>query len=267
MNYRISASTAALVATLAFGFCCFVAGQSSPPLTAAPAFSVASIKPREFMGQGRQGMSISGDRVTISFLDVLGLVRMAYDLQNYQVFGEKGWMGETTYEIVAKTEAGVIPSFAEAHLMLRALLVERFQLRFHRETRSAPIYVLTYEKANSALKESVGQGQLNISGPAGGSQRSLTMKRVPMAQLAVMLSNMTGRPVVDHTGLSGPYDFTLQWARTQDQAADSSTVEAEAAVGPSIFTAVREQLGLRLVPQTGPIEVLVIDHVERPSEN
>jgi uncharacterized protein (TIGR03435 family) len=149
--------------------------------------------------------------------------------------------------------------------MLRALVEERFQLKTHAETREMPIYALVVGKAGKlipAAPESqgpmmrMGRGQLNG-------------KKVPMAMLAQQISQQLGRAVVDKTELKGDFDFTLEWTpepgqgrvhpRASDSAADSS--------GPTIFTAVQEQLGLRLESQKGPVEIIVIDSVAKPTEN
>ena len=163
--------------------------------------------------------------------------------------------------------------------MLQTLLADRFKLTTHRTTKELPIYSLVVAKGGSKLHEA-NSGE--IKGPDGrpeppGSSligfRSgeLTGQNLEMDQLARLLTEQTGRTVVDNTGLKGNYDLTLNW--TPDQIApnglagggpDSSTSSEP---GPSIFTAIQEQLGLKLQSQKGPVEILVIDHVERPSEN
>ena len=170
--------------------------------------------------------------------------------------------------------------------MLQVLLVDRFKLAVHRETKELPIYSLVVAKGGSKLHEAKpGDTYPNgIKGPDGrpvprGShfmrmgRGELTAQGIGMDDIAHLLTRQTGRTVVDNTGLKGNYDFTLHW--TPDQIAptpngpgsggpDSSTSSES---GPSIFTAIQEQLGLKLESQKGPVEILVVDHVERPSEN
>jgi uncharacterized protein (TIGR03435 family) len=137
--------------------------------------------------------------------------------------------------------------------MLQNLLADRFQLKLHRESKDAPIYALVVAKNGPKLKESAPGAQ----GSIGMSQGNLSARGVPVAALADQLSGpvfQLGRPVIDRTGISGIYDFTLDWA------SDDSA--------PSVFTALQEQLGLKLEAQKGSVEVLVVDSMERkPSAN
>jgi uncharacterized protein (TIGR03435 family) len=140
--------------------------------------------------------------------------------------------------------------------MMRALLVERFGLKFHFEKRESPVYAMVVGKSGPKLKESTAD-QLSVTVRSA----QLTVAKATMDRLAIQLSSSMDRPVFDKTGLRGFYDFTLDW--TSDfggpPTADSNGVD--------IFTALQEQLGLKLEPQKAPIEMLVIDHAQRPSEN
>jgi uncharacterized protein (TIGR03435 family) len=141
--------------------------------------------------------------------------------------------------------------------MIQNLLADRFSLKFHRENREQPVYALVLAKGGARLKANSdgGVGATNTSVRPGKSRMDGTA--VSMELLAGYIGNRLGQIVVDKTGLSGGYDFTLEWS--PDQAADSSA--------PSLVTALREQLGLRLEWQKSPVEVLVIDTLEKPSEN
>jgi uncharacterized protein (TIGR03435 family) len=141
---------------------------------------------------------------------------------------------------------------------VRALLADRFQLLVHKEIKDQPIYALAVSKNGAKLQEAkeIGprQGMNTNRGRMQGFAASTEM-------LSQVLSNITGRPVVDKTGLTAKYDFVLEWTPDLGTAADS------APVGPTIFTALQEQLGLRLEPQRGPVPNIVIDRAEKPSEN
>lgn len=137
-------------------------------------------------------------------------------------------------------------------LMLQTLLADRFRLVLHRETKQLPVYELIVAKGGPKLKESAEDASTFLHTDA----KSITAAKVAMPMFVKLLSQQMGRSVLDKTGLSENYDFKLEW--TPDEANGD---------GPSIFTAIQEQLGLKLEPSKGPVEVLVIDHAEKPSEN
>jgi len=153
---------------------------------------------------------------------------------------------------------------------LRSLLADRFQLALHSETKEQPVYALVVNKGGPKLQESTEpRGLIRKMG-----RGTLKAQAVELGMLALNLSNELGRSVFDKTGLAGKYDFELKWAPSQDSAAQlgAPPQTAEFALpadpdGPSIFTALQEQLGLRLESGKGPVEVLVIDRAERPSKN
>jgi uncharacterized protein (TIGR03435 family) len=163
-------------------------------------------------------------------------------------------------------------------LMIRSLLEERFQLRSHSEMRELPVYVLSVGKDGSKLKTAI-EGAPGLEGMSPGSTRTdgsngkaqMVGTAVPMRTLVVLLSQQLQRPVIDKTNLTGTFDFALKWFGAPNPAAVFTAgpeipppAESD---GPSIFAAVQEQLGLKLDSAKGPAEVLIIDRVERPSEN
>uniref|UniRef100_Q01V15 Peptidase M56, BlaR1 n=1 Tax=Solibacter usitatus (strain Ellin6076) TaxID=234267 RepID=Q01V15_SOLUE len=262
-----------------------------------PAFQAASIKPNTAANpRGRMVRPQPGGRLTSENAPLLMLIQNAYSLQAFQVAGGPEWINTTGYDIEAKPEGTV--DRPPMWLMLQTLLADRFKLALHRETRELPLYALTTGKNGfkpPAPKEGVcislppdappgpalpppgslaqcGKVRINLS-PAG-----LKMEggKVQMAELVRMLAAAMGRPVLDRTGFTGEFDVNLSF--TPDQ----STMGLPGAGGPrdmggpqlatdpdrpTIFAALQEQLGLKLVTAKGPVEVLVIDHVERPSEN
>jgi uncharacterized protein (TIGR03435 family) len=237
------------------------AQQQQP--TSPLAFEVASIRPHKGMYTVVR-VSISGPKVTIEAYSLLGLIMDAYHLNaSYQISGGPNWVDSDAdrFDIVANAPGEVAPSGEDVRLMLQTLLADRFQLKLHPETKERPVYALVVAKNGPKLKESAPDKDFSTT-VAGGRAAQLTMTKATMEQLAIQLS--TGgldRPVVDKTGLAGQYDITLNWIPEYagPPAPDSN--------GVNIFTAVQEQLGLKLEPQKAPIEILLIDHVERPSEN
>lgn len=244
-----------------------------------PAFEVASVKPNK-SGDPNTNFGIQGDRFTAINSTLRELIRITYQVRDLQIVDAPDWIGNERFDVVAKASAplksGSVP--AEA----RQLLAERFQLRVHNETRELPIYALVVASSDGKLGPSIQtvavdrcpeamaradararSGQPPMM-PAPGQRMAcglgynsgvLTGGSISLAPLAQRLSPIVGRVVVDRTNLPGKFDFDVKWA--PDPNADST--------GPSIFTALQEQLGLKLESTRGPVDVLVIDRVERPA--
>jgi uncharacterized protein (TIGR03435 family) len=254
-----------------------------------PAFDVASIKkavfPSEafFLGYvagagpcGQARISVSGNRVTLSPTSICGLISSAYDLRGYLIVGAPSWMTSTDpsliYEIQANApEALGAVTVERAREMLQTLLADRFQLKVHRETRELPVYALVVAKNGPKLSLS-GKGPcskvsknatlaFSFSTGRGPRQISSCQPKTSIAQLAQSLTRETDRPVVDQTGIEGGQVFELQWS------AGAIGTEPDSDPLPSLFTAVQEQLGLKLEATNALVEVLVIDSVQRPTEN
>ena len=165
--------------------------------------------------------------------------------------GGPSWVGSEEYDIVAKPQGET--SNEKILAMARDLLAERFNLTLHHESREMPVLALAVAKGGPRLQPSVGAGGPEIRGGRG----RLVARQVTMGLLAAQLAGrVLGRVVLDRTGIAGKFDVNLEW--TPDENPD---------LGPSIFTALQEQLGLKLEPQKGVVDILVIDHVERPSAN
>jgi uncharacterized protein (TIGR03435 family) len=222
------------------------------------------------------------------------MILIAYEVQDYQIAGAPGWIDSEHYDVQAK--AGSNPSVQQMEgPMLRHLLEERFRLVLHRETRQLPTYMLSVAKTGSKLQPSKegscipydtnsppptpnpGEPRPAFCGfqrtPAEGLNRALDAKGVTMVVLATNLSRTftaaLGRNVIDGTGLTGTFDFHLTWAMDSPASAPGTAENTSHpdSTAPSIFVALQEQLGLRLEPTKGPVEVLVIDHIEKPSGN
>jgi uncharacterized protein (TIGR03435 family) len=236
-------------------------------------FEVASVKldvlpPGTFRfassnGGATSAPRISGNRISIS-LNLAGLVAAAYNVKAYQVAGAPHWSdsrgGDEFYRIDARTEGDGTPSLDYVRQCLQSLLADRFQLRVHRQTADLPIYNLVVGRNGSKLKESAGDGEPLASGGPGGLFRIRAFNR-SIADLINLLMANVDRPVLDKTGLAGRYDYTLEYTRSNPD------VGADNPDDRSIFAAVQQQLGLKLVPATGPIEIVFIDHAEKPSAN
>jgi uncharacterized protein (TIGR03435 family) len=225
---------------------------------AAPEFDVASVKPSRL--DGWQGIDTMPGRIRADSITLERSIREAYGIGPHRILGGPDWIATERWEIVARA-ASPVDDDDVLMRMLRALLADRFQLVLHRETRSLPAYVLEVNKNGPKMQRTdPGDQDTELHGGRGGPT-TLQARKTDMDHLAEVLGWRMDRPVVNNTGLSGAFNFTLHWApdnlRNPDEAGDDV----------SIFTAVGEQLGLRLHPARAPVEVLVIDHVERPSEN
>jgi len=210
------------------------------------------------------------------------LIASAYNLpvgsEEKRILGGPDWLRQDIdqFEIQAKIEDSEYALMqkmtpAQQHervqLMEQSLLADRFRLKVHFETREMPVYALVAAKSGAKLNQAKTEVSSRLATLANGQQREMTAIGVTLEQFVVspLLTGPAGRPVVDQTGLKGAFDFTLQW--TPEPSAASSAGREVAADAPAFFTAIREQLGLRLVPAKAPVEVIVIDHIEPPSAN
>lgn len=220
-------------------------------------FEVASIH-RNLSGSLNTGIRTSeGGRLSITNASLKTLIRNAYGILSFQLAGEPSWIDTEMYDIEAKAEtAGEIPP-AEFKMLLQSLLADRFHLKVHWETRESTVYALLVDKGGPKFRASSGDLKPSMNTRKGAEKAQMTGTAETMAVLAGNLGNQLGRFAVDKTGLTGNYDFTLEWDL---QASADST-------GPSLFTALKEQLGLKLESQKGPVELLVIDAAEKASEN
>ena len=223
--------------------------------TGALTFEAASIKPSDRVG-GVVGITTLRGRIVAENVTLKRCIRGAYDVQEPQILGGPKWVDEDRYFIEAKAARPV--GGHDLMLMLQALLAERFKLVVHRETRALAGYALVAAKSGLKAKPSAPGTDSSGSLRRGG----LDARGYTMAQLAVKLSETLHLPVADRTGIAGKYDFKLEWTT-----ADEMRARADAADGPSIFSALQEQVGLRLQSRKVAAEVLVIDHAEKPGEN
>jgi uncharacterized protein (TIGR03435 family) len=226
---------------------------------AAQEFDAASVKPspRDF---GWQGIDTSPGRIQAESVTLLRCIRDAYDMGPHQVIGGPDWINTDRWEIVARADRPVDDDDVLMR-MLRTLLADRFKLAMHRETRSLPAYLLEVDRKGPRMQQAEsGDSDTEMHGGRNGPA-TLEAKKTDMNNLAEILGWRLDRPVVNRTGLQGGFNFTLHWAPDNLRDPDDGDDDV------SIFTAVGEQLGLHLRSARAPVEVLVIDHAERPSPN
>ena len=244
----------------------------------APAFDVVSVKrSASTENNWAYGPRPGGQFVATNAL-IRPLIAYAYNVRDVQVVGGPDWLESRRFDIVAKTGTGDVP-FDRLRELLQSLLADRFKLVTHPDTRERPLFVLALAREDGTLGPALHRSSVNCSGlpkgldtplPKGsrpvcgiiGNDTSIIGGAVPLKMIADALAGRVNGVVVDQTGLSGGYDFDLSFTpdvRTGDTPAG--------AAGPSLFTAVQEQLGLRLRAQRGPVDVVVIDSVEQPAEN
>ena len=265
------------------------AASQAPSPTVTP-FEVSSIKRNVAGGFITIDVQPNG-RFIVNNAPVSDMILMAYQLQPFQLAGAPDWVTHDAYDVLANGEptsapiTGAGPPVSPTQLRLRQLLADRFKLRSHMETREMPIYALTRARADGKLGNQLERVSIDCSvlaRPSGPPSLPKPGERppcrmfvtpvsigaggVPLPQLASILGMQVGRQVVDRTGLEGLYAFTLDFAPNPIAGAPPGPAAA-AANAPSLFTALEEQLGLKLQATRGPVDVIVIDSIERPSEN
>jgi len=220
----------------------------------APSYDVASVKPNK-SGSQNSGTSTRNGQLTATNVTLRAMIRNAYGLQDFQIVNGPGWVDSERFDIIAKAEGE--PSPADRRLMMQGLLADRFKLASHRETKEMGVYNLVLARPDGKLGAGLRRVDCAVS-PCGSTNINNTVLRAQgrtIADFAQTLSSIVTRIVIEKTGLDGAFDIDLVWSR--DQAIDTAQ--------PSMFTALQEQLGLKLESSRGPVEVLVIDHVEPPS--
>lgn len=232
----------------------------------AQQFEVASVKPSAPDARGNTFNFTPGGGLTILNATFRTILQTAYDVAGFQIQGGPSWMNSDRFDIFAKSESGEAPAghatpgaIQQTRLKLQALLADRFRLKAHREKRELPIYALAIGKNGPKLTEAAGP----TSGPAGMHMAcgQMTGTGTTMENFARSLTRELGRPVEDRTGLPAKYNFQVNWTPDNGPCQDSSSDL------PSIFGALQGQLGLKLESTKGPVEIVVVDSVEKPAAN
>ena len=281
-----------------------IRAQAQNPVGIAPGFDAVTIKPnrtRALMpGFRRMHAAVfKPDRFMATNFTLRELIQLAYGVPDSQILAVPDWLDSEKYDVEAKLGSSAVDELnklspdqlklnLERQGMLQALLVDRFKLTLHHETKEVPAYVLVIAKDGPKLTENTYRN--GVTGPDGlvyggvpgvffTGPHQLSGRRTRLGPFVGLLSGQLGRPVVDKTGLTGVYDFTLDWLaplRTPESAPsilkavpehEEALTKVHAIETASLIEAVSEQLGLELNLQTAPVEILVIDHIEKPSEN
>jgi uncharacterized protein (TIGR03435 family) len=240
----------------------FFASQLARAQTPPSSFEVATIKAAPTPSDGHTHINYPpNDRFSASNITVLALMQWAYGTPEKQILDGPAWLASSRFDIQAEADIGdqmkSLTSEQGNELkrrMVQGLLAERFQLKLHSETRTLPAYDLVLAKGGPKLQASKSNGK-NI----GVGRTHFNGEGLGMTSIAEELSKIAGRVVVDKTGLTGRYDFKLLWTADDAPATDSDP--------PILFTAIQEQLGLKLEAAKEPVPVLVIDHVDQPTPN
>jgi len=247
-----------------------------PPKTMAadanPGFEVATIKPARPEGRFSLTVNRSGMLNTTS-TTVADLIKFAYDLHPRQITKGPAWLESEKYDITAKPDTEGIPNPTQLKLMVQKLLKERFQLTFHNEKKELSVYAITVTKTGPKLTKNESGG--NLPG-YGGGRGTFIVRNSSIAEFGhILQANILEQPVVDQTGLGATrYDFTLKWTPdpSQSQIGGPAPPNApppadNADTPPDIFTAFQQQLGLKLENTKAPVDVMVVDRLEKPSDN
>jgi len=245
------------------------AAATPMPATARPVFEVATIKPSDPNAQGR-AYTMRGRQVMTINTTAKDLISFAYEVHQEQISGAAGWTQNDRFNVTGQPDIEGLPSVGQMRLMVQKLLTDRFKLAFHREKKELSVYALTVGPKGPTLTRSEGDGN-GLPSLMFRGLGNLPARNATMADFAnVMQSAVLDRPVVDQTGLAGRYDFSLIWTPDETQfvnmgvrvpppSPDSNT--------PGLFTAVQQQLGLKFDATRAPVETIVIDGIERPTEN
>jgi uncharacterized protein (TIGR03435 family) len=243
--------------------------QSPAQGATSTTFDVATIKPVQPDAKAGRYITMQGtNRFVAKDYTLKLLIAAAYSLSPKTISGGAGWVDTDHYDILALTPGGTRPTQPEQMAMLRALLTDRFKLNFHRQDREFSIYVLEVAKGGPKLKESTAEASdpTQLISTVYPDHMHLPAKNATMGDFAALLQRaLLDRPVVDKTGLTGRYDFDLDWAQDETQFGGQVPVASADAEEPPFFTAIEQQLGLRIDATRGMVPAFVIDGVERPT--
>ena len=236
-----------------------------------PHIEVASIKPNDAGPRGSNSTNTEHGTLTATNVTLRSLILLAYNLSDYELIGGPEWVGTATFDIQAKSDADPNAK-PNPRGLIQALVEDRFQLRTHRETRELPVFLLTVTKGGPKIQRAEGQPDpSNPSRGAGSVSRTpvsteIKGTAVTIPQLIRLLSPHVERTIIDKTNLTGDFDFSLKFARPMISALPTASDAGNSGL-PDFFTAIQEQLGLKLESGKGPVEVLMIDSVDKPKPN
>jgi bla regulator protein blaR1 len=245
---------------------------------ASPGLALTTIKPSE-PGGPKRVLTMSGQDILTDDARLSDLIMFAYDIHTNQIKRGPAWLESDKYDVSVRPDIPGLPDIAQMRVLFQKLLADRFQLKFHREKEELSVYALTVAKTGAKITKSQADPEQNfLPGMSFGPVPSGTSFNVTNSTLAEFVTTLHGflldKPAVDQTGLSGRYDFTLTFTPDAAQAARLGDVGGRPLpagdilnAAPDLFTAFQQQLGLKLESTKAPVDVLVVDHVERPSAN
>lgn len=243
------------------------------PANAKPEFTVATVKPSR-PDAPRGGYGFRGQDVTTTNVTVNWLIKLAYNMHARQISGGPAWLDSEKYDILGRPDTPGQPSRDQMKLMIQKLLADRFQLKFHTEKRELPVYAMVVLKTGVKITVSAGDPHAfpGIGFVQGPGVLSLVGRNTGLDGVANGLqSNILDKPVVNQTGLTGRYDFTLRFTPDPTQVTNFGALApanaADLDAPPDIFTAFQQQLGLKLQSTRAAVDVMVIEKIERPSLN
>ena len=245
-------------------------GGQSDAIPRQPAYDVVSIRPSQ-PGESNRWHRTTANGISMG-MSLKALIMAAYSIQTEdQMSGLPGWTVNAQFDVEAKMDPDTAALLAklpqdeqtkQRWLMLQALLADRFGLKVHHETRELPVYRLVIAKGGLKMQKTLADEKRGVNAARG----QITARGISIEALLLYLSAWSGRTVVDKTGLTGGYDMDLHWT-PEDAGGTSQTSGTSLDSGPSFFTAIQEQLGLKLESSKEPMDTIVIDHVEAPSAN
>jgi len=228
---------------------------------AHPTLTVAAIHLHD-PNSRRRGFNFEGSRYVVRGESVESLIMFAYAVHRKQILGGPEWLRADRYDIEGKPDVPGEPNLKQQQEMLQKLLAERFSMHVTRENRDMPVYAIQIAKGGPKLTRAAKpDSEPDVQGNGHGTETTLTFTSVSLDDLPLALQFVIpDRPVINQTSVTGRYDFSLRYTPDEARATDPNAP-------PGIFTAIQEQLGLKLQPVKAPVDVLVIDAIERPSEN
>lgn len=225
------------------------------------AFEVVSIKLNNNLA--RTTMNIKGNRFVATGMPMRPLIMESYQLRDYQISGGPAWLNTDQWDFDARAPQGVVlpalfqigaPQPSLSMQMLQAMIEERFQFRYHRESKEVPVYQLAIAPGGLKIRQAAPGAPPSVDITGG----RIDLRAQPLAAFVYMLSRQLDRPLTANLNLDGLYDFTLRWTRNVPPGGDPPSDP------PVLFTAIQEQLGLRLESARGPVEIMVIDSIQKP---
>jgi uncharacterized protein (TIGR03435 family) len=253
--------------------------SAQEPAAARPEFEVASLKPNTSAMPG-YSVRVLQAGLTARNITLKRLIAIGYSVTDYQIFGSLPWLGSAGFDVEARSAGPT--DLPHVRPMVQSLLDDRFKLNIHRETRDLSIFTLTLAKSGGKPGPGLVESTAGPCGPVKAESAAsaaacgtvtpgpgrISGQRGRISQLADRLSTILGRPVVDKTALTGIYDIALTYTPDPSMAQEAPHGSPASDIpGPSLFTAMQEQLGLKLTAGKGPVEVIVVDSAEKPSGN